>query len=642
MFTPLVLLDMLQTCKSLLSPNRFILLLLLVSFNSFALDVRQKLSLIVDQSIDKSLWKNSEWLKLLHYEKKNNSYLSQVDDGRFFYAKNGKYNPQAELAETLKQLFIPTENHNQQTQCRFIARSEWLIKQLHIEKSLLPEVRCEEYLEWYAMAKADSVTLIFPTYHLNSPSSMFGHTLLRLDKYTVSQSEWLSFAVNFGADTSNEDNGFMYAYQGLVGGYPGLFITEPYFKKIQEYNRIEHRDIWEYKLTLTAEETDRIIKHLWELKTIKFDYYFFDENCSYRLLELIEIARPGIELTDEFVLTAIPVDTVRAIENANLIESVNYRPSQVTQIEYGLEELTEEHKDLVLKLSKNFSVSNTMKFLQLSEAEQKKIVSLSYQYLRYLTSSEARDPGIAKRQYKLLQLLNSYPADVSPGSRVPVPISPAKGHKSKRFSFGLGQRLNNQYINLGFKMSFHDLEDNQKGFLQGAQINIGSVEIRAEENVGLRLDKLDIVDIFSLTPRNKFFSPLSWKINTGFERQLTHDTDQLVYQLSGGAGGAWEIMKNHQYYSLAIIRLEINKMMKNDIEPAVGFNTGFISHFQNQTAHLALSGEQFEDGLYRLRIKYTHNFVLSTNQSLKLFVEQQWQEDDVEFSNVNLSYQFYF
>ena len=68
----------------------------------------------------------------------------------------------------------------------------------------------------------------------------------------------------------------------------------------------------------------------------------------------------------------------------------------------------------------------------------------------------------------------------------------------------------------------------------------------------------------------------------------------------------------------------------------------FLSHFNDTTAHLVLSGKQFEDDLYRLRVKYTHNFVLSKNQSLKLFVKQQWQENDVEFSNVNLSYQSYF
>ncbi len=471
---------------------------------------------------------------------------------------------------------------------------------------------------------------------------MFGHTLLRLDDSKNTQSEWLSFAVNFGADINNDDNSLIYAYRGLAGGYPGIFITEPYFKKIQEYNRIEHRDIWEYKLNLTPEETQIMIDHLWELKTINFDYYFFDENCSYRLLELLEVARPQVELTDEFIVTAIPVDTVRAIENAQLIQSTSYRPARATKIQYALATMNEQQHQLVLKLSKNIDVLKSASFTKLSVKEQKIIVDLAYKYLRYQKTKQSRDPASAKRSHQLLQTLNSYPVEIDVGKTAPAPLAPEKGHKSKRTTLALGQRLNNNYAELGFKMAFHDLEDNKEGFLQGAQINIGSIKIRAEDNVGLRLYQLDFVDIFSLTPRDKFFNPLSWKVNTGFEKQLTRNKDQLVYQLSGGAGGSWQIIKNHQFYALAIGRLEINKQLKNLFEPAIGFTSGFLSHFKNTTARLEFSGEQFQENVYRLRVQYTQNFSFSTNHSIKLYARHQWQENNTEFSDVNLNYQYYF
>jgi len=284
--------------------STFIYALLLLTITAFSsstradniqTDIAQTGSMqdaFIKKAIDNALWEKVEWLNLVHYQKEYGNYVSQVDDDRFFYASDGRKNPQAELIETIKHLFKTNDNPNQQTQCRFVARSEWLSGQLNIDKSLLPDVHCDEYLEWRGLTHADSVTMIFPAYHLNSPSSMFGHTLLRLDNSQSSKSEWLSFAVNFGADINNDDNSLIYAYRGLAGGYPGIFITEPYFKKIQEYNRIEHRDIWEYKLNLSPQETQIMIDHLWELKTINFDYYFFDENCSYRLLELLEVARP--------------------------------------------------------------------------------------------------------------------------------------------------------------------------------------------------------------------------------------------------------------------------------------------------------------------------------------------------------------
>ena len=83
-------------------------------------------------------------------------------------------------------------------------------------------------------------------------------------------------------------------------------------------------------------------------------------------------------------------------------------------------------------------------------------------------------------------------------------------------------------------MSYHDLEDNEYGFLRGAQINIGSMQIRAEENESVRLYRLDLADIFSITPRTRFFKPLSWKIYGGLERQFTKGVDQLTGHVTGG------------------------------------------------------------------------------------------------------------
>lgn len=617
-------------------------LLCLVLISQAFASVDDELRRVTDKAIDDELWESVEWLNLLHYQIEWGRYTSQVDDERFFYADDGDVDPRDELLATIRQLFTPTQDPNQQAQCRFVARSDWLIARLDIDRSQLPVVDCSEYREWRQLTQADQVTMIFPAYHLNSPSSMFGHTLLRLDDSRKAKPDWLSYAVNFGADIDNDDNSLLYAYRGLAGGYPGIFITEPYFKKIQEYNRIEHRDIWEYRLNLTADETESMIKHLWELKTINFDYYFFDENCSYRLLELLEVARPGIELTDEFVLTAIPVDTVRAIDEAGLIESVKYRPAKATEIQSAIDGLSDQQQDIMLELSQDITVSDTHEFLLLKPRQQKMVVDLAYRYLRYQNTKKSRDAAVAKRSYQLLQLLNQYDSTLDIDIMVTTPQPPEKGHRSKRLTLGGGRRLDTDYAEFGFKMAFHDLEDAAQGFLQGAQINIGSLKLRVQDDIGLRLHRLDLVDIFSLTPRNRFFDPLSWKVYSGFERQLTGGKDQLTYHVTGGVGSSWQLIRDHQFYALGILRLEINKQLNNTLEPAIGFNTGLLSHFGWTTARLEFSGEQFEDGVYRLRTRYTQNIVLDTNHSIKLDVRRQWQDHDSAFSDINLNYQYYF
>jgi hypothetical protein len=82
---------------------------------------------------------------------------------------------------------------------------------------------------------------------------------------------------------------------------------------ISEYSRLENRNLWTYQLDLSPKKTTRMVEHVWELRYVRFDDYFFDENCSFQLLERLEVARPSLRLTDQLPLTAIPADTVRAV-----------------------------------------------------------------------------------------------------------------------------------------------------------------------------------------------------------------------------------------------------------------------------------------------------------------------------------------
>ena len=154
-----------------------------------------------------------------------------------------------------------------------------------------------------------------------------------------------------GANIPPGENDLLYAYRGLFGGYPGLFSMQPYYQKIQEYTRLENRDMWEYRLTLADEEIERLLSHVWELRNVNFDYFFFDENCSYRLLELLEVARPGLDLTSPFEYAAMPVDTVREVVDAGLVGQIDYRPSKRLELDTLTAALSAEQRVWVRQLA---------------------------------------------------------------------------------------------------------------------------------------------------------------------------------------------------------------------------------------------------------------------------------------------------
>ena len=594
--------------------------------------------------LQEKLWQDVEWHDLLHYELDSGSvsgFQSEVDDPRFFNADDGKSNPRSELLATIASFYMPVTDVEQHPQCRFVARLHWLQRQLANEITDLPVVDCSDYKKWRAVVPDYKVTLIFPTYHLNSPSSMFGHTLLRLDKSaSENSSDWLSMAVNFGANVSNQDNSLFYALKGLSGGYPGFFIVEPYFNKIKEYNQREKRDIWEYPLNLTPEETRRMVEHLWELKSIAFDYYFLDENCSYRLLELLEVARPGIDLTSEYGLSVIPVDTVRSIKQAGLIEGSYYRPSQVTVLENLVEQIHPQYRHYIKDLSVDSSILNTAEFKEIPATDKKIIINTAYKYLRFLLTGEERDEKSAATSHQLLLALSESSAQDT--GVLPVqPSHPENGHHSKRVSVNLGRENKLNYAELGLRLAFQGFEDNQQGFLQGAQINMGNLLLRVIEDESVVLQRFDVIDIFSLTPRTKLFDPLSWKVYTGLERQLTNGKDRLVAHVTAGAGVTYAPVDDMLVYGLLTARLESNKGFEKTLEYALGIDSGLLYYFDTSTARIELSGEECHNNEYRHRATYSHNFAISRNNSIKLGLSHEEQKS-ISFAEFNLSYQHYF
>jgi hypothetical protein len=595
------------------------------------------------QAQARALWQRDEWLNLVHYEAGAwpGSWRSAADDARFFLAADGHTDPRAEMQATLAAFAAPAELGDGHAQCRFVARLNWLREELALGE--LPQPDCVEYHEFRELVQATRVVLVFPSYYLNSPSSMFGHTLLRLDQGDAdSGSEYLSFAVNFGALVDANDNGLFYAFKGLTGGYPGQFEVDHYYKKIQEYNHGENRDIWEYPLNLSDAETERLIQHLWELRAINFAYYFFDENCSYRVLEVLEVARPGIDLTSAFPLTAIPIDTVRAVQRADMVRDKRFRPSNGTVLRQRLAALPPTLHATVVELSESPERLDDADLQALDPTTRARLIDAAYKFLRYRQTGAERDPAVAQRSFRLLRALQAHAADLpQDGAAVDPDTSPDLSHGSRRLAVGLWNEDGLDYLTLGLRMSLHSLQENRTGFPLGAQINIGHLDLRIDEDGELDLQRLDLVDIFSLSPRDRFFRPLSWAIQTGIDRQWTDGREHRVAQVNGGVGAARTWLPDSLIYGLATARLEHNHGFADPLQPALGLRAGLLLDAGLLTLHWDVGAEKFANGEQRARVNLSHNLRVSRHQALHLELLWRDQQPDDRLA-VGLRYQYYY
>ncbi len=563
------------------------------------------------------------WTSLGHYETaKLGGWRSYVSDKKFFLAADGNEHPDRELAATVQALYAPASAGEKHAQCVYPARTRWLKAQLNLTD--LPTLPCTEFKQWFKDVSPHSAVMIFPAAYLNSPSSMFGHTLLRIDQANVQsdQTALLSYAINFGAYIEGSDNSILYAWKGLMGGYPGLFALVPYQEKLSEYRSLENRDLWEYRLNLTQEETERMVEHVWELKQIQFDYFFFDENCSYRLLELLQVARPSLRLTEQFPLTAIPTDTVKAVKEAGLVESIQYRPSRERELLSRAEPLTNEEQEWVLKVSADQKQLQEPAFKAQPKDRQALIIDAAYRLERYRANGQERDPQRAQRSFELLRAINQNPA---PELDIPQPGLPEDGHESRTWQAGIGTRGDKAFGEYGLRMAYHDLNDNAESFPLGAQIEILQMKLRQYEGNHWQLQQLDLATIRSLTPRNELLQPLSWQVTGGLERVPgKHDDETLVSHVNGGGGGTWQLGDDMLGFALGTVRVEHNNDFAGFIAPAAGFNSGVL--WKNSLGNFSLEakGDFFTNGEVRRSVSLNQQWELSRNLGLRLSAQREF------------------
>lgn len=600
----------------------------------------------------KTLAYHPQWLNLLHYSPKGRETLQEkktpltgmfsaratsfVDDEDFFLSANGDKDPLAELTQTLAALF-----RDNTIQCRFPARTMWLKQQLPKLAEQLKPNNCPKYQQWRDYVNADEFVLVFAASYLNSPSSMYGHTFFRIDPPNMEQSgTLLSYALGFGATVSEEDNSILYAYRGIFGGYPGTFDSKSYYEKVKEYSRMENRDLWEYHLNLDKPEIDLLMAHFWELNFIHFDYYFLDENCSLRLLELLDIVKPELQLSGQFTDITIPADTVRVVADAGLIKKVHYRPSNQIKLKALINNLSKQEQALALGLSKNHALLAQQPFLTLSTEKQQRVALLAYRYLRYQINKQARDASNSERSLALLRFINQS-ATQTPDIVIKRPIQPELGHKSKRNTLNLGNSNDEFYADIAFHLGYHDLLDRLDGFPNNASLNMGRLDVRFQEGESPQLQRAELLDIQSLSPRNRFFKPLSWQVNMGLERISYRHSEPLVAQINGGVGYSYSVGKQVDIYGLATLRVENNETFTQNTDIASGLTIGSLWGNQQHRFQISASHQDFLAGETRQAIQASYNWAFTVNKALRFSVNRQVNASQ-GVSEAHVSYRHYF
>jgi len=532
------------------------LLLLGLGHSNQALAAR----LMPDISAVEQLAGDNGWWRLLHYKNSLLGPASQVDDQSFFLHPDGNRKPLAELQATLfelRQALSSELDQQQDVRCRFPARVEWLGRQLG---QSIPERKCPELEDWLQQIDAGSLTLVFPAAYLNNAASMFGHSLLRIDgRDKSSRPDLVAWAINYAAQTNPGDGGVTYAMKGMFGMYPGYFSLMPYYEKVNEYSNLENRDIWEYQLALEPEEIRRVLFHLWELDKIRFDYWFFDENCSYQLLALLSVAREDLDLTAGFDIKALPVDTIRALEDDGLLMAAgNFRPAFATQLQNMSMQASEQELKYVRLLV--FENQHPEQLAMPPEVNPANVYELAFQWLNFRFQHQGLTREQAAPQLHRLLIARAKTAQRADFVPMATPdIAPHLGHDTAQWSLAAGRHGSDNYLQLAAKPSYHGRFDPVDGYLPGAEINLLELQLRYyHKQRKIEPWHLNLVEVGNYLTSSPVFKMSAWRTRveigrTGLEDSASKDWRSRVHS---GYGRAWGNGESLLGYAFVTAELE--------------------------------------------------------------------------------------
>jgi len=588
------------------------------------------------------LVEQSYWLKLGHYHPATlSNWKSEVDDASFFLAENGKRDPKAELLATIDAFNGKGLQQEDTTRliCRFPARFTWLKNKV---ENNWGDLDCPELQQWQSDINPDTLTLVFPTAFMNNPSSMFGHTLLRINaKGQTHHKALIARAVNFSAEAQPTDNLIEYAFKGLLGGYRGHFNVMPYYKKVREYNDIESRDIWEYKLNFTPEEVKRVLLHLWELQFIHLDYYFVDENCSYQLLSLLQLAQDKLDLTSTFTLSAIPSETVAVLNDKNLLQAPNYRASFGTTLFNYSQQLS----DADLTIVQDLMHGSDIEMLERTPSERAALLEMAYEWLNFTFYNEDLKREVTAPQLTKLLIARSKIPLPSPFSPPAKPIySPDDGHDASRVGLAATHFKNSQNtVSLSYRFAYHDLLDLSAGFIPGAQISLLDSEVSLNKNDNLRLEQLYFVDVMSLPTDNRIFDSWSWNLRMGFDRQADIAKQRGHWFTQAGYGKSIGDANNLQAYLLASLELNGGDIVDNNLQLGIGSEFGFIWQILDQNK-VGLSSKimHLPDSNVNYHAQIAMDWHWAFNQHWALRSKLSHQEWNAESNTLKLTLYHYF
>lgn len=488
------------------------------------------------------------WLRLVHYESDRGSatgWRSAIHSPGFFLAGSaGRSDPAAELAATLAGLAQPADGApDEHPQCRFPARRMWLAGKLGPALDL-PALSCPKFERWTRGSTVESVSIVFATGYLGNPASYYGHALLKLN-YASDQgrTRLQDASVNFGAILTGNDDPLSYMLKGVFGGYDGGFSDVQYHFHEHNYGENELRDLWEYRLDLPADAVVLIVGHAWEVLGQRYGYYFFRQNCAFRMAEIVQVAE-GVEFIPPGLPWTIPQAmlqrlAVSRLEGRPLVMDVTRHPSRQTRFYERHDSLDRHEARVMAAVANGDEPLDGVEFNALTPDARRAVLDTLIDYYQFIADPTERASGKVHPRYaEVLAARYRLP----PGERAVQPARLPPPHAGRppswvQLGWMQGSDFGSAWL-LRLRPAYYDSLDAGSGHVPNATLAMGDLQVRFG-NGGVRVHAFDLVSVESVNPGRTGLPGdrgEAWRLRFGVEPLRPGCEECLVMRLQGDIG----------------------------------------------------------------------------------------------------------
>lgn len=382
---------------------------------------------------------------------------------------------------------------------------------------------------WKSALNVKSITVIYAEQYAGNPASLFGHVFLRLD--TVDTPESLASSVGFFATIPPDTHPLIYAYKGIFGGFSAHYNMSDYFRGLRDYNDLEDRGLWEYKLRASPMMIDRILNRLWSLQNSDIPYLFLSHNCASGLFELFHAADPAFPLAGGVGIYVLPIELPRALARQGMIESIKYRPSLSARVNALHSQLSAPQRETLETLIDG-TLSPTL-------VQDREVLHTAAEYLTYRDEQGHRDgaeqdsDNLNTRILAQRARLGGRPA---PSQAAPVELvsPPHRAHPPSQLATFMGRNDGETSLSLRFRPGVHGLLDRSDGLLKYSEMEVISTEMQYDVQSRLLLiDDVRILSLRNIVPLSFATHKPSWGLTIA-AHQSANSCRVLAFQSEAG------------------------------------------------------------------------------------------------------------